>query len=85
MNNKQIEAKLEEIEQTMPQRFTQYKLKDHMYWAGVPDTNTLKWGFHPAFLGNLPGPIKVEVSKIMNKLTKNGYVQKVEKAEAVEE
>ena len=79
MTNKQIEEKLQEIEAKAPQRFGQFKLKDHLHWAHVPETNTLKWGWHPAFLGNLTSDVKVEVNKMMNKLTKSGYKAETEK------
>jgi hypothetical protein len=81
MTDKQIFEKLEEIEAANPVRFKQYKLKDHLHWEGVADTHTLKWGFHAPFIGNLERHVKVEVSKMMNKLTKSGYsIEKIEKA-----
>ena len=79
MTNKQIVEKLQEIEEKAPQRFAQFKLKDHLHWAHVPETNTLTWGWHPAFLGNLTSDVKIEVSKMMNKLRKSGYKPEVEK------
>lgn len=81
MTDGQIEEKLQAIEDSNPQLFKQFKLKDHIFWKAVPDTDKLTWGFHAAFLGNLPFKLRVEVSKIMNKLIKGGYVaaEKVEK------
>jgi hypothetical protein len=73
MTDKQIEAKLQEIEDRNPQLFRQFKLKDHIFWAPVEGTDKLKWGIHPHFVGNLPFAIKVELGKIMNKMTKGGY------------
>jgi hypothetical protein len=79
MTDSQIEEKLQVIEDNNPQLFKQFKLKNHIYWAPVNGTNKLTWGFHAAFLGNLPFKLRVEVSKFMNKLTKGGYVsEKVE-------
>jgi hypothetical protein len=74
MNDKQIEEKLQEIENNNSHLFKQFKLKDHIYWSQLEGTDKLKWGFYPAFTGNLPLKTKVEVSKIMNKMTKGGYV-----------
>jgi len=73
MTDQQIEEKLQAIEDNNPQLFKQFKLKDHIHWAAVIDTDKLTWGFHKAFLGNLPFKLKVEVSKVMNKMTKGGY------------
>jgi hypothetical protein len=73
INDKQIEVKLQEIEGRNPQLFRQFKLKDHIFWSPVEGTNTLKWGIHPHFVGNLPFKVKVELGKVMNKLTKGGY------------
>lgn len=73
MTDKQIEEKLQLIEDNNLQVFRQFKLKDHIFWSSVEGTDKLTWGFHPAFLGNLPFKIRAEVSKIMNKLTKGGY------------
>ena len=80
MTDKQIEEKLQEIETRNPQLFRQFKLKDHIFWAVIPGTDKIKWGIHPHFVGNLPFKIKVEIGKIMNKMTKGGYeVAKVAK------
>jgi len=85
MNDKQIEEKLQEIETANPDRFKQYKLRAHLHWAPVEGASKLIWGFHHSFLGNLPSNVKVEVSKLMNKLSKSGYDSgKVEATEKVE-
>lgn len=82
MTDKQILEKLEAIETNNPTRFKQYKLKDHLHWAPVANTNTITWSFHPQFIGNLERHVKIEVSKIMNKLTKSGYsIEETEKAQ----
>lgn len=87
MTDKQIEEKLQELETSNPDRFKQYKLRNHLHWAHVEGTNKLTWGFHHAFIGNLTANVKVEVSKLMNKLTKGGYMpeKKTEKTEQTEE
>ncbi|HTB07089.1 MAG TPA: hypothetical protein VK806_09075 [Bacteroidia bacterium] len=74
MSDKQIEEKLQEIESRNPQLFKQFKLKDHIFWTPIPGTDKIKWGIHPHFVGNLPFKLKVEIGKIMNKMTKGGYV-----------
>ncbi len=85
MTDKEILQKFEEIETANPTRFKQFKLKDHLHWAPVAGTNSLTWGFHPQFIGNLERHVKIGVSKIMNKLTKTGYsIEKTEKAEKKE-
>ena len=76
MNDEQIEKQLQLIENKYPGNFKQFKLKDHIFWSPVADTDRLSWGIHAAFLGNLPAKIRVEVSSIMNKLTKGGYTAK---------
>ncbi|MGP8216748.1 MAG: hypothetical protein ACLQQ4_14380 [Bacteroidia bacterium] len=73
MTDKQIEERLQEIENKNPNLFKQFKLKDHIFWSPLTGTDKLTWGFHPPFVGNLPLKMKVEVSKIMNKMTKGGY------------
>jgi hypothetical protein len=73
MTDKEIELKLQEIEDNNIRLFKQFKLKDHLYWTPVPGTDKLTWGFHTAFLGNLPSPLRTEISKMMNKMTKGGY------------
>jgi hypothetical protein len=71
MTDKQIEEKLQEIETNNPERFTQHKLKDHLYWTTAAEGVTkLKWGFHASFVGNLTPKVKIEVSKLMNKSIK---------------
>jgi hypothetical protein len=84
MTDKQIEEKLQEIEDNNPQRFTQFKLKDHLYWTPITaGTTKLKWSFHASFVGNLTPKVKVEVSKLMNKSIKGEPI--VEKTEEIEE
>lgn len=73
MTDKQIEQKLQLIEDKYPHLFTQHKLKDHITWAAVTGTDKLTWRMHAHFAGNLPANVKVEVSKLMNPLTKGGY------------
>jgi len=81
MTDKQIEEKLQEIENKDLGRFKQHKLQAHLYWSHVVDTDKLTWGFHHHFLGNLPANIKIEVSKLMNKLAKGGYKATVKEEE----
>jgi len=79
MTDKQIEEKLQVIEDKTPQLFKQHKLKDHITWAAVEGTDKLTWRIHDHFAGNLPSSVKLEVSKLMNPLTKSGYtIEKVE-------
>jgi hypothetical protein len=87
MTDKQIEEKLQEIETRNPERFKQYKLKDHVYWTTATEGVTkLKWGFHASFVGNLLPKVKVEVSKLMNKAIKSEPVSaKAEKETETEE
>jgi len=73
MTDKQIEEKLQVIEDKHPYLFKQFKLKDHITWSAVADTDKLTWRFHDHFAGNLPSNVKLEVSKVMNPLTKSGY------------
>jgi len=81
MTDKQIEEKLQEVETNNPVRFKQYKLRAHLHWKLVEGTDKLTWGFHHSFLGNLPANVKVEVSKLMGKLTKGGYTPGAEEVE----
>lgn len=87
MTDKQIEKALEKIEQENPERFTQFKLKQHVYWSPVePGTTKLKWGFNASFVGNLTPKVKVEVSKLMNKPVKSAPAPKeTEEKETAEE
>lgn len=73
MTDEQIEKKLLVIEAEYPYLFKQHPLKSHITWQAVEGTNTLTWKIHAHFMGNLPAKVKVEISKIMNPLTKSGY------------
>ncbi len=71
--DEQIEQRLLLVENKYPHLFTQHPLKSHITWQVVEGTDTLTWKIHAHFAGNLPANLKVEVSKIMNPLTKGGY------------
>ncbi|MGP8217257.1 MAG: hypothetical protein ACLQQ4_16945 [Bacteroidia bacterium] len=74
MTDKQIDEKLQLIENNNAFLFISHKLKDYVAWYPVVGTDKLTWGFREPLADKLPIDIKNQVSEFMNKMTLGGYL-----------